>query len=227
MNALPQAASSGTSMAAPQIAGVAALILSARGKNLNGLSIRSRLASTARVVWTDFGKGVLESEKSLFRFSIHSIVKYIANSPHLLFRTGTVHQGGGLVNAFCAVFSNTSVSTSSIALNDSTNMNRHQNFTLVNEGTQPVTYRVKHLPAGSIAAFSLKSQHGRIDSKIPTPYANYASVDIQPDTFTVMPGQKQVIRTKFTPPRGLNPEDLHVYSGYISLVSVSKHLGNR
>ncbi|EFP92797.2 uncharacterized protein PGTG_18576 [Puccinia graminis f. sp. tritici CRL 75-36-700-3] len=186
------AASSGTSMAAPQIAGVAALILSARGKNLNGLSIRSRLASTARVVRTDFGKGVLES---------------------------TVHQGGGLVNAFCAVFSNTSVSTSSIALNDSTNMNRSQTFTLVNEGTQPVTYRVEHLPAGSIAAFSPKSQHGRIDSKIPTPSANYASVDIQPDTFTVMPGQKQVIRTKFTPPSGLNPEDLHVYSGYISLDS--------
>lgn len=186
------AASSGTSMAAPQIAGIAALILSARGKNFNGLLIRSRLASTARVVRTDYGNGVLEN---------------------------AIHQGGGLVNAFCAVFSNTSVSTSSIALNDSTNMNCSQTFTLINEGTLPVTYRAEHLPAGSIATFSPKSKHGRIDSGIPTQSANYASAVIQPETFTVMPGQKQVIRTKFTAPSGLSSEDLYVYSGYISLSS--------
>jgi hypothetical protein len=84
---LLQAASSGTSMASPQvqiwnhasirlrrwcwkiacanfcqIAGVAALILSARGKRFNGLSIRSRLASTARLVRTDYGNGTLASE---------------------------------------------------------------------------------------------------------------------------------------------------------------------
>ncbi|KAH9464237.1 hypothetical protein Pst134EB_003769 [Puccinia striiformis f. sp. tritici] len=188
------AASSGTSMAAPQIAGVAALILSARGKNFNGLTIRSRLASTARLIRTDYGNGVLES---------------------------AIHQGGGLVNAFCAVLSNTSVSTSSIVLNDSANRQCSQTFTLTNEGSRPVTYHLRHLPAGSIAAFAVTSKHGRIDSSIRTSSANYASVDIRPKSFVVRPGHKQVIRTKFVPPAGLSSEDLHVYSGYISLVSDS------
>ncbi|KAI9617771.1 hypothetical protein KEM48_007017 [Puccinia striiformis f. sp. tritici PST-130] len=188
------AASSGTSMAAPQIAGVAALILSARGKNFNGLTIRSRLASTARLIRTDYGNGVLES---------------------------AIHQGGGLVNAFCAVLSNTSVSTSSIVLNDSANRQCSQTFTLTNEGSRPVTYHLRHLPAGSIAAFAVTSKHGRIDSSIRTSSANYASVDIRPKSFVVRPGHKQVIRTKFIPPAGLSSEDLHVYSGYISLVSDS------
>ncbi|PLW43205.1 hypothetical protein PCANC_06989 [Puccinia coronata f. sp. avenae] len=186
------AASSGTSMASPQIAGVAALILSARGKRFNGISIRSRLASTARLVRTDYGNGTLAS---------------------------VVHQGGGLVNAFCAVFSNTSVSTSSLSLNDSSNLNCIQKFTLLNEGNQPITYQASHLPTGSIAAFSPESQHGRIDFKIPIPSANYASVEIVPKTFTVTPGQKQVVTAEFTPPVGLRPEDLSVYSGYISLAS--------
>jgi len=186
------AASSGTSMASPQIAGVAALILSARGKNFNGLSMRSRLACTGRLVRTDYGNGVLES---------------------------VIHQGGGLVNAFCAVFSNTSVSTSSIPLNDSSNFQCSHTFSLTNKGPQPVTYRVQHLPAGSVSAFSPESKHGRIDSKIPTPTQNYASVQIEPQTFTLMPGNTQVVRAQFSPPVGLDPKDLYVYSGYISLSS--------
>ncbi|KNZ54991.1 hypothetical protein VP01_27g11 [Puccinia sorghi] len=195
---LHQAASSGTSMASPQIAGVAALILSARGKNFNGLLMRSRLASTGRLMRTDYGNGVLESERVCF---------------------SAIHQGGGLVNAFCAVFSNTSVSTSSIALNDSSNFQYSHTFSITNKGLQPVSYRVQHLPAGSISPFSAQSKHGRIDSKIPTPSQNYASVQIQPETFTLMPGNTQVVRARFSPPVGLDPKYLYVYSGYISLAS--------
>lgn len=123
------------------------------------------------------------------------------------------------MNAFCAVFSNTSVSTSSIALNDSSNFQCSHTFSLTNKGPQPVTYRVQHLPAGSVSAFSPESKHGRIDSKIPTPTQNYASVQIEPQTFTLMPGNTQVVRAQFSPPVGLDPKDLYVYSGYISLSS--------
>ncbi|KNZ46655.1 hypothetical protein VP01_708g4 [Puccinia sorghi] len=69
---------------------------------------------------------------------------------------GKIHQGGGM-NAFCMVFSNTSVSMSLISLNDSSNF-----------------------------------KHGRMDSKIPTPSQNYASVQIQPQILTLMPGITQI-----------------------------------
>lgn len=139
---------------------------------------------------------------------------------HWGYLAGAIHQGGGLVNAFCAVFSNTSVSTSSIALNDSSNFQYSHTFSITNKGLQPVSYRVQHLPAGSISPFSAQSKHGRIDSKIPTPSQNYASVQIQPETFTLMPGNTQVVRARFSPPVGLDPKYLYVYSGYISLVGL-------
>lgn len=186
------ASSSGTSMAAPQIAGIAALVLEARGKQFNGLSIRSRLSSTARLIRTDLGRGLIES---------------------------VVHQGGGVVDAFCAVFSNTTVSSSCIALGDSSNFLSDHNFTVFNQGTLPVSYRVGHVPAGSLPAFSCQSKYHRLDAGAPTPSANYASLQVEPENFTLMPGKSQLVKIKFAPPSGLRPYDLNVYSGYVSLTS--------
>ncbi|MBW0505692.1 hypothetical protein O181_045407 [Austropuccinia psidii MF-1] len=183
------AAFSGTSMSTPQLSGIAALILSVKGRNFDGLSMRTRLATTARLLHTNLGKGPLES---------------------------VVHQGGGLVNAFCAAFSNTSLSTSALALNDTVNFNGSQGFTVWNNGNMAVNYTLTHRPAVTLSTFSPQSKYHRPDDE-PRELKSYAQVVIKPESFVLKPGGKQLVTTTFTEPTGLQPEDMNVYSGYISL----------
>ncbi|KAG0151678.1 hypothetical protein CROQUDRAFT_36341, partial [Cronartium quercuum f. sp. fusiforme G11] len=132
------ASMSGTSMATPQIAGIAALIMSVRAKmspegeckkkkKLGGLALRRRLISTAQPV---------------FNYSSTTILETV------------VRQGGGLVNAYCAAFSNTTVSRSALALNDSSHFNGTQTFYITNEGYKTVNYLLAHIPAATMYTYA-------------------------------------------------------------------------
>jgi len=50
-----------------------------------------------------------------------------------------------------------------------------------------------------------------------------ASVNIIPSSFTVRPGQSQVVVVSFRPPTGLDATTYPVYSGFIDVVSESEN----
>ncbi|OAV90442.1 hypothetical protein PTTG_12126 [Puccinia triticina 1-1 BBBD Race 1] len=185
------ALSSGTSMSTPQIAGIAALILSARGKKFTGLTMRSRLTTTAKPLNSPITSLGLDS---------------------------VVHQGGGLVDAFCAAWTNTTISVPGLVLNDSISFRADQEFTISNNGTSSIDYVLSHRPAITLQTFSSGSKYGRPDLK-PIPSNHSATARISPVRFRLSPGSSQSIKVNFSPPEHLDPRWLSVYSGYVVMAS--------
>jgi hypothetical protein len=130
-----------------------------------------------------------------------------------------VHQGGGLIDAFCAVWTNTTISVPGLVLNDSISFRPNQEFTISNNGTSFVDYVLSHRPAVTLQTFSPDSKYGRADLK-PTPSNLSATARIYPKRFRLSPGSSQVIRVIFSPPESLDFRWLPVYSGYIVMVSM-------
>ncbi|KAA1114166.1 hypothetical protein PGTUg99_026501 [Puccinia graminis f. sp. tritici] len=188
----------GTSMAAPQIAGIIALILSARGKGFTGPTMRSRLSTNAKFLNSPITSMGLDS---------------------------VVHQGGGLIDAFCAVWTNTTISVPGLVLNDSISFRPNQGFTISNNGTSFVDYVLSHRPAVTLQTFSPDSKYGRPDLK-PTPSNFSATAEIYPRQFRLSPGSSQSIEVNFLPPESLDPRWLAVYSGYIVMDSNGPNQGN-
>ncbi|KAA1101207.1 hypothetical protein PGT21_011064 [Puccinia graminis f. sp. tritici] len=202
---------SGTSMAAPQIAGIAALILSARGKNFTGISMRSRLAAAGKLLDSPIVAKRLDSKE------LHVVILAfsLCNSDGFDF-LAVVHQGGGLIDAYCAVWTNTTISTASLVLNDSVSFRGNQEFTIFNEGASTVDYVLDHCPALTMQTFSKDSKYGRPDEQ-PQWLNKSATVHIRPKKFRLKPGSSQVVKVKFSPPQKVNPRWLAVYSGYIAM----------
>ncbi|KAH9816858.1 subtilisin protease [Melampsora americana] len=179
---------SGTSMAAPQLAGIAALVMSVRGKDVRGLSMRARLASTAIPV-----------RDAIDASTLHTVVQ----------------QGGGLVNAYCAAFANTSVSTSSLPLNDTSNFEATHTFDVINEGSIQLEYSLSHIPAATVYTFSGNSSYSRPD-KSPHQDKQAATVIFSSQKISIRPHESKTVTVIFEPPR-VDPKLLAVYSGFIKL----------
>jgi subtilisin family serine protease len=114
---------SGTSMAAPYIAGVLALYKSANDsqKNLDYLTLRQILSTTATPL--PFNNG-------------SQTYSYLAP---------VVQQGGGLVNAFAAVHYTTMISPSTLPLNDTVHFNQTVEFIISNTDSTAVSYTLTHV----------------------------------------------------------------------------------
>ncbi|KAI7934958.1 hypothetical protein MJO29_016221 [Puccinia striiformis f. sp. tritici] len=178
---------SGTSMSAPQLAGIAALVLSHRGKKgFDGYSMRDRLTTSSRII----------------NYSSE------AHKPHTV-----VHQGGGLINAWCAVMANTIVPNATLALLDTPSFKADQQITISNTGNKAVQYRLTHLPAVSVKTFATHEKFNRPDVT-PDTEGKEATAVMTPQVFKLLPGAKQVVKIHFTAPK-ISNQDLTVYSGYI------------
>jgi hypothetical protein len=134
---------------------------------------------------------------------------------------GAIHQGGGLIDAFCAVWTNTTVSTPSLVLNDTVSFRGEQEFTIFNNGTRMVNYILTHRPAVTLQTFSPQTKYGRPDLN-PSSSNQSATAQISPQKFSIKPGSSQVVRVNFSPPEKLDPHWLAVYSGFIVMVSSVK-----
>ncbi|CAH7671260.1 peptidase S8/S53 domain-containing protein [Phakopsora pachyrhizi] len=180
------AVASGTSVSAPQVAGIAALIMDVRGKNISASEIRSRIVSSANPISNYSGSSILES---------------------------ACHQGAGLVNAWCAATSNTIVSAYSLSLNDSSNFQGNQQITIQNNANQTILYQMEHLPAGTALTFT---DNLNLPNPWPVPLTNQScEVSFSVKKFSLGAGESKRVRVIFYPPKGLDEKNVPVYSGFI------------
>lgn len=119
---------SGTSFATPYAAGVATLIRQVH-PNLTAYEVINRMATTAKPVTQQFAQREPQS--------------YMAPS---------FQQGGGLIDAYAAVFTNTVLNVSDLAFND-TKFISPRSFQITNVGNQSVTYEITHEPTASVGCF--------------------------------------------------------------------------
>ncbi|KAJ7602261.1 peptidase S8/S53 domain-containing protein [Roridomyces roridus] len=148
---------------------------------------------------------------------------FMAGSAALLFQvkgksaSTAAQQGAGLVQPYAAIFTSTVITPAELLLNDTTHFAGPQKITIKNVGKTVQSYTLSHVPAGTAVTLS----PGTIDptmSRVPLA-ATYATVTFNMAEFTLGPGQAQQVVATISPPQGLDPSTLPVYSGFIYATS--------
>ena len=198
---------SGTSMATPYIAGVAALYIGKYGgRKVHGpgfaqdLSMRI-IASGKSMNWLT---GPLDSTNDGFLAPV--------------FQVGT-----GLVNASKVLDYQTSLSFSKFVLNDTAHFERYHSVDITNNGPAPVTYTFSLEAGGAIDAY-IPNPHPN-NSMVANqyyfgyfnnPYAAMPSVSFPGGTFTVPPGQTKTANINFMYPSNMSDASLiPLYGGKV------------
>ncbi|KAG9093623.1 hypothetical protein FS749_014083 [Ceratobasidium sp. UAMH 11750] len=180
------AAMSGTSMAAPFMAGASALWLQVRGKTVqNALAARAAFQNTAKFI--------------PFSYANDSLLETAA------------HAGAGLTQVYDAIYTKASLLPAELLLNDTAHFNGSHTLTLTNEGTQAVTYTLTHVPAGTAPTID-----GTENFPGPLKLAKeFAAVAIAPSTITVRPGHSATLSVSIVAPSSLDAKTFPVYSGFV------------
>ncbi|KAB2572084.1 putative subtilisin-like protease protein [Lasiodiplodia theobromae] len=192
------AVASGTSMAAPYLSGVYALVKS-QHPDLSIDEIFDILKTTA--------KPLLAAGREDY-------------SP-------TPQQGAGLVSAADAVFHQTTVSPSQFELGGTEKLATvDTTITLRNPTAEDVTYELGHTaangmafyPYGNSAPDNLGWSDGRYINLAPLPFA--ASIKFPSSTSVTVPaGGSASVAFTVSPPTGLDPKEIPIYSGFITATS--------
>ncbi|KAI1874200.1 uncharacterized protein JN550_002779 [Neoarthrinium moseri] len=188
------AAISGTSMATPLVAAAFALVGQVKG-TLDPATIRHALSVTAKAL--NFHDGT----------SPYGILAPVAQ------------QGGGMIQVYDAAYAATTLSVSSLALNDSDHFVADQTFSIQNSGSQDATYTLGHAKAATM--YSLQ-QGAKVLVTVNFPgrmVDDWATISFESDSITVPAGGKAEVKLTVTPPATANATLLPVYSGYITLNS--------
>ncbi|KAG8738825.1 hypothetical protein FRC10_006436, partial [Ceratobasidium sp. 414] len=180
---------SGTSMAAPFVAGSAALLLQARGKTeATAKAMQIILENTAAPVPGDGAGGNLLEPAS--------------------------HQGAGLIKVYDAVKSTGSMLPSELLLNDTANYRGLHEVSIKNDGNQSVTYTLSHSPAGTASTINTNGNKNILGPEVKL-VASSASVSISPSSVTVPPGQSFPVKVDIKAPTGVDSKQFPVFSGFI------------
>ncbi|KAH7328022.1 peptidase S8/S53 domain-containing protein [Stachybotrys elegans] len=182
---------SGTSMASPYVAGLAALVLQAHGT-----------------------KGVREDAAAYARRRIVSSASPIRHASGIDADASIAHQGAGLVDAAKAVLQTTTISPPSISLNDTVHFQSTHEMKITNEGDEEVSYRITYQ---NEPTYFLSEPDGRIN---PSPShstnaSNLARVELSMTEVVLGPGESASVELVFQEPRGVDPQMLPTYGGSI------------
>ncbi|KAG9227173.1 hypothetical protein CCMSSC00406_0004288 [Pleurotus cornucopiae] len=188
---------SGTSMAAPFVAGASALFLEAKGKSRESVERMRDLMQTTAV-----GVKSNVTEDSVYQTASQ--------------------QGAGLLQVDRAIWTKTIVRPGQLMLNDTVNFVSTHTISISNSYDHPVTYKLSHVPAGTALTIQANSSE---PSKGPVPLVPaFATAEIQPSEVTIRPGHSKDVTIKFAPPSNVNPKQLPVYSGFIRIASSDEAL---
>ncbi|GEM09984.1 subtilisin-like protease [Rhodotorula toruloides] len=193
---------SGTSMAAPLVAGAYALLLSV-GQNLQ---LSPEQAKTILMSTSD-----------------HAPVAYGSDTLDTV-----VSQGAGVINMTAALVSHTILSPSQFNLNDTQYLNDTQTLTLHNNNRYPVAYQLSWVDSTGIVTYN----NGATTNVIPSTSPNYVSTSVLRVAFsqrvvTVPGGQTVKITADFIPPN-LTPQQRNqfpIYSGYVTITGRGQGVG--
>ncbi|ERS98667.1 uncharacterized protein SPSK_05917 [Sporothrix schenckii 1099-18] len=198
---------SGTSMACPLVAGIYALLIEARPDLRNNpQALQSLLSSTAQP--NLYNDGTSRPRPSL-----------LAPVPQ---------QGAGLVQVYDAAYATTLLSESSLSFNDTDHHAPLRNFTITNHGHTSVVYTLSNIGAATSytflagtdiqpAHFPLTLQVADSPASLSFSTSDQATASGDGTTVTIPAGQRRVVTVSATPPAGLDPARLPVYSGYIAI----------
>ncbi|KXH46308.1 serin endopeptidase [Colletotrichum nymphaeae SA-01] len=183
---------SGTSQAAPFVAGIAALVKQ-QHPDYSSEDIRNVIAATSRPVkWYD-GKG---------------------NTGDFL--APVLQQGSGLVDAWGAVHSTTLLSASALSFNDTANRPKELTFTIKNTGLKTTTYDLSHVGASSGYVLEKVDSYQLTEVVV---YPVYAEVSINPTTLSVEPGKTATVSVSVSKEPALSEASTRVsyFGGYINI----------
>ncbi|TWU78159.1 hypothetical protein ED733_007594 [Metarhizium rileyi] len=184
---------SGSSMAAPYIAGIAALYIASHGgRELHGSSFA-----------IDLARRIVTSGQSV----AWSTGKIVFNESAPVFQVGT-----GLVNAIKVLNYTTQVSFEPISLLDTQLFQAEWDIRITNNANRTVAYTFEHEPLPGIEIYDGISDI-RLLSHL-QPLRIVPGVSLPPNA-TLRPGQTKTSRIKFELPSGVDDDMLPLYNGKI------------
>ncbi|KAK4078596.1 uncharacterized protein Triagg1_2927 [Trichoderma aggressivum f. europaeum] len=190
---------SGTSMAAPIMASIYALIMQARSIK-DPKTLMSLVSSTA---------------KQTKYYDSYLGIFYDGLAP-------VAQQGAGLAQAYDAVHAITSLSVSSFSFNDTDHFVNSTDFTIKNGASRAVIYSISHTPSRSRDTYKIGQSNPSQSSNSSDIAATLAFSEA---TITVPAGGSAKVTVKVTLPQGLTAANLPIYGGYITLNgSTGEHL---
>ncbi|KAJ6441581.1 Peptidase S8/S53, subtilisin/kexin/sedolisin [Purpureocillium lavendulum] len=186
----------GTSFAAPYVAGVAALIVQARGSHDPAL-IESLISSTAQPLGFYDGKQ-----------------RFAKLAP-------PAQQGAGLIQAHAAVHSRARLTPPNISFNDSdaSPSTLSREVTVVNEGDSEVEFSVSYTPAITVYITekgSSQPAHFPEGMEAVEGEQGTATLRFSANAVTVAPGRSATVKVSASPPDGLDASRLPLWSGWIN-----------
>lgn len=196
---------SGTSMACPYIAGVAALYIGANGgRQKHGKGFARDLAR--RIISS--GVSLPWSDDTAHDFGFDAPPSQV---------------GTGLVDAYKVVMYKTDLNFEKMALNDTRHFSHHHHVTVTNRDKRPVSYKFQLQPGAGvdtlgwvepIIGLGLTKRIKTFDQLQPRSYVPEVSL---PHDFTLWPGQSKEVTVGFKNPDSLgwNASGLPLYGGKI------------
>ncbi|KAG8906709.1 hypothetical protein FRB99_006307 [Tulasnella sp. 403] len=188
---------SGTSMATPFVAGVAALYIQTKGKQKDTIKgALSRFETTSVAIPSSFTDG--------------DPLQTLAQA------------GAGLINAYDAIHYKTLVTPAELLLNDTAHLKSTHKITVRNTSKKTQKYKITHVPAGTTKSFDPATQ-AAIEYPVPL-LKKYAKVTLGKKSLTLKPGQSATFSVTIKPPTGLDPKTFPIYTGYIDIASPTENL---